>query len=119
MTPSQIEDSVLEALDAGDEPTLEAYAEFAAGHIDMGALTEALCLAIINTSPSYWRDVLSECIYLAEPIGKALANIERHIDAQRQPFAAARASGIDDLNEHDKHLLADLQRELNGEMTHE
>lgn len=114
MIPKQIEASVLEALDAGDEPTLEAYAEFAAGHIDMSALSEALCLAVIDANRMEWQAIMSACLRHSPDIGEALAKIERHIDAQLQPFAAARASGIDDLNEHDKHLLADLQRELNG-----
>lgn len=114
MTPSQIESNVLEALDAGDEPTLELYAEFAAGHIDMGALSEALCLAVIEANHVDWSDIISVAWRRDPDLADALYKIERHIDAQRQPFAAARASGIDDLNEHDKHLLADLQRELNG-----
>lgn len=114
MTPSQIEASVLEALDAGDEPTLELYAEFAAGHIDMVALSEALCLAVIKCGGVEWQRLMSVCYGNYPALGVALDKIERHIDAQRQPFAAARASGIDDMNEHDKHLLADLERELNG-----
>lgn len=114
MTPAQIESAVLDALDEGHEPTLEAYAEFAAGHIDAGALTEALCLAIIETEFKQWGDVMAACLRSdAAKIGEALAKIEGHIEAQRKPFAAARASGIDDQSEHDRHLLADLQRELN------
>lgn len=115
MTPKQIETSVLEALDAGDEPTLELYAEFAAGHIDMNALTESLCLAIINASHGEWAAILGGCMRCgAQDVAEALSDIERHIESKRKPFAAARASGIDDASEHDRHLLADLQRELNG-----
>lgn len=114
MTPAEIEESVLQALDEGHGPTIEGYAEFAAGHIDMGALTEELCLAIIETDSIMWHQVMAACLRYAPEIGEALAKIERHIESQRKPFAAARASGLDDANEHDKHLLADLQRELNG-----
>lgn len=113
MTPSQIEASVLEALDAGDEPTLELYAEFAAGHIDMGAMSEALCLAVIKCDSISWMRVRSIFLVHAPELGAALGEIEAHIEYQRQPFAAARASGLDDASEHDRHLLADLQRELN------
>jgi hypothetical protein len=115
MLPSEIEESVLQALDDGHEPTLEQYSEFAAGHIDAGALTEALFLSIIETDREQWTAVLAACLRTGAPeLGEALAKIERHIDAQRKPFAAARASGLDDASEHDRHLLADLQRELNS-----
>lgn len=115
MLPSEIEESVLQALDERHEPTIEGYAEFAAGHIDMGALTEELCFAVINASLGEWAAVIAGCKRCgAQDMAKALADIERHIEAQRKPFAAARASGIDDQSEHDRHLLADLQRELNS-----
>lgn len=114
MTLSEIEESVLQALDDWHEPTLEAYAEYSAGQIDMGALTESLALAIIETDSIMWHQVMGACLRYAPEIGEALAKIEQHIDAQRKPFAAARASGLDDASEHDRHLLADLQRELNG-----
>jgi hypothetical protein len=114
MTPAQIEESVLQALDEGHEPTIEAYAEHCAGHIDMGKLAEALCLAIIETNHVDWSDIISVAMRRDPALGEALCDIERHIEAQLKPFAAARASGLDDASEHDRHLLADLQRELNS-----
>ena len=114
MTLAEIEESVLQALDDGHEPTLDQYAEFAAGHIDIGVMTEALCLEIIKLDGPAWRQMAGAFLLLAPALGEALAKIERHIEAQRKPFAAARASGIDDQIEFDRHLLADLERELNG-----
>lgn len=114
MTLGEIESEVLEALEEGHEPTVEAYAEHVAGHIDMGAPIEALCLAIINADRNQWTAVLAACLRTgAVELGESLALINGHIEAQRKPFAAARASGIDDQSEHDRHLLADLERELN------
>jgi hypothetical protein len=114
MTLAEIEESVLQALDEGHEPTIEAYAEFAAGHIDMGAMAEELCLAVIHCDPLSFQSVMAAFLFVAPDIGEALAKIERHIEAQRKPFAAAQASGIDDQSEHNRHLLADLERELNA-----
>lgn len=115
MTLAEIEEAVLQALDEGHEPTLEAYAEFAAVHIDMGAPIEALCLAIIKADREQWTTVLAACLRTgAVELGESLAIINGRIEEQRKPFAAARASGIDDMNEHDRNLLADLQRELSG-----
>lgn len=114
MTPAEIEESVLQALDEGHEPTQEAYAESVAGDIEMAALFEGLCLKIIQCDSIAWMKVMSAFLVHAPDLGEAFAQIERHIAARRQPFAAARASGIDDQSEHDRHLLADLQRELNG-----
>lgn len=114
MTPAEIEASVLQALDEGHEPTLEAYAEHCAGHIDMGALTDDLCLAIIKINSRLWMQALIDSLRYSPGLADALHAIERHIDSQRKPFAAARASGLDDASEHDQHLLADLQRELNS-----
>lgn len=113
MTLGEIEESVLQALDEGHEPTTVTYAEFAADHIDMGALTEELCLAIIETDSIAWMKAASVFLMHAPELGEALAKIQRHIEDQRKPFAAAQASGIDDQSEHDRNLLADLEWELN------
>lgn len=113
MTPAQIEESVLQALDDGDDPTQEAYAESVAGDIQMGALIEEMCLKIIQCDSVAWRKIMAQCLFHDAGLCEALAKIACHIDAQLKPFAAARASGIDDASEHDRHLLADLQRELN------
>lgn len=114
MTLSEIEESVLQALDEGHEPTQEAYAESVSGDIQMGALIEELCLAVIQCDSFKWGHLMAACLWHTPELGEALAKIERHIDAQRKPFAAARASGLDDASEHDRHLMADLQRELNS-----
>lgn len=113
MLPSEIEESVLQALDEGHEPTIESYAEFAAGHIDMGALTEALCLAIIGTDYSAWVSVMAVAAQNAPAMADALESIEAHIDRQRAAFIESRALKLSDEAEHNAQLLAELNAELN------
>lgn len=114
MTLADFKTAALKAIDEGHEPTLEAYAEYAAAHVDMSKLTEALCLAIIDADGIAWREVLSACLRSSPQIGNALANIQIHIDAQLQPFAEWKAACIDDDAEHNRMLLADLERDLKG-----
>lgn len=114
MTLAKIEESVLQALDDGHEPTLEAYAEFANYHIDMCKLGESLCLAIIETDSIQWQQLMGQCLRTGAPeLGEALAKIALHIDAHRQPFVSAQAMRISDLAEHDAYCVADLNRDLN------
>lgn len=114
MTLADFKTAVLKAIDEGHEPTIEAYAEYAAAHVDMSKLTEALCLAVIEADGIAWREILLTCLRSSHGIGNALANIQLHIDAQLQPFAEWKAACIDDDAEHNRMMLADLERELKG-----
>ena len=49
----------------------------------------------------------------APALADALESIEQHIDRNRAAFIESRASKLDDLSEHDKQCLAELQAELN------
>lgn len=108
---AKIEQSLHEAIDAGDTDTLEYYAEHVAE--SMNPLTEALCLAIIGTDYIAWASVMAVASQKAPALADALESIERHIDRQRAVFIEARARNIADAAEHDAQCLAELQAELN------
>lgn len=111
MNLAKIEQSLHEAIDAGDTDTLEHYAEHVAE--SMNPLTEALCLAIIGTDYSAWNAVLTVLSQKLPDLADALKAIEAHIDRQRASFIESRARNIADAAEHDAQCLAELQAELN------
>lgn len=111
MTLSDIEVSVHEALDAGDQDTLEMYAAHAAESLnDLG---ELLCLAIINSNHVDWSDIISVASRRDPGLAHALTVIEQHVDRDRAAFIEARARNIADAAEHDAQMLAELNAELN------
>lgn len=108
---TKIEQSLHEAIDAGDTDTLERYAEHAAE--SMNPLTEALCLAIIGTDYSAWVSVMAVAAQKAPALADALESIEKHINRQRAAFIESRALKLSDEAEHNAQLLAELNAELN------
>lgn len=113
MMLSEIEQSLHESIDSGDPDTLALYAEHCAE--SMNPLVEALCLAIIGTDFRAWASVMAVAAQKSPSLADALEAIEAHIDKQRASFIESRASKLDDLSEHDKQCLAELQAELNRE----
>ena len=111
MTLAEIEQSVHEALDAGDHDTLALYAEHAAE--SMNPLVEALCLAVIGTDYRAWSSVMAVASQKAPALADSLESIERHIDRNRAAFIESRASKLADEAEHNAQCLAELQAELN------
>ena len=110
---NQIERRLHESIDAGDPDTLELYAEHVAE--SMNPLTEALCLAIIETDRNAWVSVMAVAAQKSPKLADALEAIERHIDKQRAAFIESRARNIQDVAEHNSQCLAELQDELNRE----
>lgn len=112
MSLAEIEQSLHEAIDAGDTDTLEHYAEHVAE--SMNPLTEALCLAIIGSDYSAWTSVMAVAAQKAPALADALESIDAHIDRQRASFIEARARNIADAAEHNSQMLAELNDELNA-----
>lgn len=110
---AKIEQSLHEAIDAGDTDTLEHYVEHVAE--SMNPLTEALCLAIIGMDFRAWERVMALTDQWDPALADALKAIEAHIDRQRASFIESRARNISDAAEHNAQCLAELQEELNGE----
>src|SRR3990172_9101710 len=100
MNLAEIEQSVHEAIDAGDSETLGYFAEHCAE--SMNPLVEALCLAIIGTDFRAWASLMAVASQKSPDLADALGSIERHIDKQRASFIESRARKLSDLSEHDK-----------------
>lgn len=111
MNLAKIEQSLHEAIDAGDTDTLEHYAEHVAE--SMNPLTEALCLAIIGMDFRAWASVMAVAAQKAPALADALESIEKHIDKQRAAFIERRSRRLSDEAEHNAQMLAELQAELN------
>ena len=86
-------------IDAGDETTLERYAEYVSDKYD-GDHLYALALAILT----------------GDDAGRALAllKIEREIDRQRAPFMAAEATRLSKLADDHEYAKAELDAALKG-----
>lgn len=110
MTIQEIEQSVHEAIDAGDSNTLELYAEHCAE--SLAELGESLCLAVIEMDRPQWLAVMSVASQKAPKLADALEAIEEHITRERAAFIESRALKISDEAEHDAMCRAELNREL-------
>lgn len=111
MSLAEIEQSLHEAIDAGDTDTLEHYAEHVAE--SMNPLVEALCLAIIGMDFRAWASVMAMAAQKSPALADALEAVEQHVDRQRASFIEKRARNIADASEHDAQMLAELNSELN------
>ncbi|MFP5419909.1 MAG: hypothetical protein ACLGID_00380 [Gammaproteobacteria bacterium] len=110
MSIRQIEQSLHEAIDAGESETLELYAEHCAESLN--ELGESLCLAVIGMGHPAWLAVMAVASQRAPKLADALESIEEHISRQRASFIEARALNISDAAEHDAMCRAELNSEL-------
>lgn len=99
MTLQKIEQSIHEAIDASDEPTLAAYAEHSAGCID-GALVTELCTALLSdTRRGTWPELMAVIMDRAPGLALVMLKIEQHTDKQRAAFMECEARRVFDVNQ--------------------
>lgn len=110
LTQSAVEQAIHEALDAGDERTLEAFADFAADEIDGDAIP-ALLLALLKSDHRRFPFVLASIRHVLPDLGDCIAELDGHLDRKRAHFIEHHAAKA--IREEEARLLA--ADELNEE----
>lgn len=110
MSIREIEQSIHEAIDAGDSDTLDAYAEHCAESLN--ELGELACRAVIGTGYPAWLSIMAVASQKSPALAGALEAIEEHITRQRAVFIEQRAQSLADQAEHEAQQLADLNEEF-------
>lgn len=91
LTQSAVEQAIHEALDAGDERTLEAFADFAADEIDGDAIP-ALLLALLKSDHRRFPFVLAAIRHVLPDLGDAIETLENDLERKRAHFIERHAA---------------------------
>ena len=106
MNLQQIEQSIHEAIDAGDEQTMAAYAEHSAGWIDSSLVTE-LCKALLSdTRRGTWPELMAVIMDRAPDLALVIFKIDQHTDKHRAEFMECEARRVFDANQAEQERAA-------------
>lgn len=110
MNLAEIESMVHAAIDAGDEVTIEAYAEHCAERLeDIGVM---LCLALIGIGGREFASVMAVAAQKTPDLADALEKLEDHIQRSRALFTEQRAQKLSDEIEDEEMRRAEMNKEF-------
>lgn len=110
LTQAAAEQAIHEALEASDERTLEAFADFASGEID-GETIAAILLAILRSDSRRFPFVLAAIRHVLPDLGDAIEKLENDLERKRAAFIEHHAAQI----MRDEEARLDAAAELNQE----